>query len=166
MTFVIIVPDFRQMSFPNEEARSEADMKLNVQFIKHPGARERMVVLPESQFRALKRTAMASLTDLGDLAGNSPLPKRVLDKIAGGENPVRAVRVLRGLSGRQLAAQAGITPSMLSQIERSGKTASTKTLKTIARILDVPLDTISPVLSAGARDILTNTSRPVAWILT
>ncbi|KUM23180.1 hypothetical protein AU467_09470 [Mesorhizobium loti] len=141
-------------------------MKLNVQFIRHPGSRERMVVLPESQFRMLKRTAMVSLTDLGDLAHSGALPKRVLDKIAGGENPVRAVRILRGLSGRQLAAQAGITPSMLSQIERSGKTASAKTLKAIARILDVPPDVISPDLSAGAQDMLAAASRPVAWILT
>ncbi|TGP25319.1 XRE family transcriptional regulator [Mesorhizobium sp. M1D.F.Ca.ET.184.01.1.1] len=46
------------------------------------------------------------------------------------------------MSGRQLAVQAGITPSMLSQIERSGKAASARTLKVIARILDVPLEAI------------------------
>ncbi|OHV88931.1 helix-turn-helix domain-containing protein [Mesorhizobium sp. ORS 3428] len=141
-------------------------MKIAVQFIKHQGSGERMVVLPESEFRMLRRTAMAGLSDLADLAGTNSLPKRVLDKIAGGENPVRAIRLMRGLSGRQLAAQAGITPSMLSQIERSGKSASTKTLKAIARVLDAPLHLISPDLPAGAREVLTGTSRPVAWILT
>ena len=141
-------------------------MKLNVQFIKHPGAKERMVVLPESQFRMLKRTAMAGVADLDEPAPNSPLPTRILDKIAAGENPVRAVRILRGLSGRQLAAQAGITPSMLSQIERSGKTASTKTLRAIAHILDVPMGAISPHLSAGIGGVPTDTGRNVAWILT
>ena len=141
-------------------------MKLNVQFIKHPGSRERMVVLPESQFRMLKRTAMAGVTELDVPAPGSPLPKRVLDKIAAGENPVRALRVLRGLSGRQLAAQTGITPSMLSQIERSGKTASTRTLKAIAHILDVPLGVISPDLSAGIGAVPADTSRTVAWIPT
>lgn len=141
-------------------------MKLNVQFIKHPGSRERMVVLPESQFRMLKRTAMAGVTELHEPAPGSPLPKRVLDKIAAGENPVRALRVLRGLSGRQLAAQTGITPSMLSQIERSGKTASTKTLRAIAHILDVPLSVISPDLSAGIGAVPADMSRTVAWIPT
>ncbi|RWB99896.1 MAG: XRE family transcriptional regulator [Mesorhizobium sp.] len=141
-------------------------MKLNVQFIKHPRSRERMVVLPESQFRMLRRTAMANLADDADVARNGALPRRVLDKIADGENPVRAVRILRGLSGRQLAAEAGITPSMLSQIERGAKTASTQTLEAIAGILDVPLDVVSPDPSAGARDILPDTSRSVAWILT
>ncbi|TPK95139.1 MULTISPECIES: helix-turn-helix transcriptional regulator [unclassified Mesorhizobium] len=141
-------------------------MKLNVQFIKHPGSKERMVVLPESQFRILKRTAMAGVSELDEPAPHSPLPKRVLDRIAAGENPVRAVRILRGLSGRQLAAQAGITPSMLSQIERSGKTASTKTLKAIAHILEVPLGAISPHLSAGIGGVPADTGRTVAWILT
>lgn len=141
-------------------------MKINVQFIKHPGSRERMVVLPESQFRVLKRTAMAGVAELEEPATNSPLPKRVLDRIAAGENPVRAVRVLRGLSGRQLAVQAGITPSMLSQIERSGKTASTKTLKAIAHILDVPLGVISPDLSGGIGSVPADTGRTVAWIPT
>jgi len=141
-------------------------MKLNVQFIKHPGSKERMVVLPESQFRILKRTAMAGVSELDEPAPNSPLPKRVLDRIAAGENPVRAVRILRGLSGRQLAAQAGITPSMLSQIERSGKTASTKTLKAIAHILEVPLGAISPHLSAGIGGVPTDTGRTMAWIPT
>ena len=63
-------------------------MKLNVQFIKHPGAKERMVVLPESQFRMLKRTAMAGVADLDEPAPNSPLPKRILDKIAAALAPL------------------------------------------------------------------------------
>jgi transcriptional regulator with XRE-family HTH domain len=55
---------------------------------------------------------------------------------------------------------------MLSQIERSGKTASTKTLKAIAHILEVPLGAISPHLSAGIGGVPTDTGRAVAWILT
>lgn len=141
-------------------------MKLNVQFIKHPGSKERMVVLPESQFRVLKRTAMAGVTELDEPSSDTPLPKRVLDRIAAGENPVRVVRVLRGLSGRQLAVQAGITPSMLSQIERSGKTASARTLKAIAHVLDVPLGVISPDLSGGIGSVPADAGRTVAWIPT
>lgn len=76
----------------------------------------------------------------------SSLPKRLLDRIAAGENPVRAVRLWRGLNGRQLATLVGITPSMLSQIERTGKTGSTRTFKTIANVLGVPLDLLFPHL--------------------
>lgn len=74
----------------------------------------------------------------------SSLLREILEKIADGENPVRVVRLWRGLSGRQLADLAGISASMLSQIERTGKTGSTRTFKAIARILDVPLDLIFP----------------------
>ncbi|TIV98726.1 MAG: helix-turn-helix transcriptional regulator [Mesorhizobium sp.] len=56
--------------------------------------------------------------------GGQRVPQgKALKRGPDGENPIRAARILRGLSGRQLAVQAGITPSMLSQIERSGKAA-------------------------------------------
>jgi DNA-binding XRE family transcriptional regulator len=130
-------------SRPVKQQVALAGMKLNLQFIRHPGTRERLVVLPESQFRTLERAATARLSSHN--GGEAPpLPKALVDNIAEGENAVRAIRLWRGLNGRQLAALAGITPSMLSQIERTGKTGSTKTFKAIARVLDVPLDVIFP----------------------
>jgi DNA-binding XRE family transcriptional regulator len=117
-------------------------MKLDVQFITHPGVKERLVVIPESQFRVLERAAKAGLT--GQKSGMSAIPQDVLDKITAGENPVRVVRLWRGLTGRQLAALTGISASMLSQIEHTGKTGSTKTFKVIASVLDVPMELIFP----------------------
>ncbi|WP_162256675.1 helix-turn-helix domain-containing protein [Mesorhizobium sp. Root695] len=119
-------------------------MKLDLQFIKHPNGKERLVVLPESHFHLLERAARACLKR----GETEPflLPKLLLDKIAGGENPVRAVRLWRGLNGRQLSTLAGITPSMLSQIERTGKTGSPRTFKAIGNVLGVPLDLIFPHL--------------------
>lgn len=119
-------------------------MKLDLQFIKHPNGKERLVVMPESQFHMLERAARICLKQ-GETEPSS-VPKRLLDSIAGGENPVRAVRLWRGLNGRQLSTLAGITPSMLSQIERTGKTGSTRTFKAIANVLGVPLDLIFPHL--------------------
>lgn len=119
-------------------------MKLNIQFITHPTSKERLVVLPESEFRVLERAASLRRVDPGGSGDSSPLPKSLLDKIAGGENPIRAVRLWRGLNGQQLATLTGITPSMLSQIERTGKTGSTRTFKAIADVLGVPLDLIFP----------------------
>ena len=121
-------------------------MKFDLQFIRHPGSKERLVVIPESQFRILERAAAAGFAakTVGRVDRISSLPRHILDKIADGENPVRAVREWRGLTGRDLAQMAGISPSMLSQIERSGKTGSTRTFKALADILAVPLDTIFP----------------------
>jgi ribosome-binding protein aMBF1 (putative translation factor) len=122
-------------------------MKLSLQFITHPAGKGRLVVLPESQFRMLELAAAAKLASPKRPDRAAPLPKELLDRIAGGENTVRAVRLWRGLSGRQLAALTGISASMLSQIERTGKTGSTRTFKTLASILDVPLDLIFPSIA-------------------
>jgi ribosome-binding protein aMBF1 (putative translation factor) len=118
-------------------------MKRSLQFITHPAGKERLVVLPESQFRMLELAA-AKLASPKRPDRAEALPKELLDRIAEGENSVRAVRLWRGLSGRQLAALTGISASMLSQIERTGKTGSTRTFKTVASILSVPLDLIFP----------------------
>ena len=52
---------------------------------------------------------------------------------------VRQFRSMRGVSLRELAAKAGMTPSMLSQIENNGVNPSINTLKSLADALQVPL---------------------------
>ncbi|WP_324728448.1 XRE family transcriptional regulator [Lysinibacillus fusiformis] len=51
---------------------------------------------------------------------------------------VEKYRKLKDLTNRELAALAGITPSMLSQIERGLANPSIQTLKVLAKTLDVP----------------------------
>ncbi|WP_025116124.1 helix-turn-helix domain-containing protein [Lysinibacillus fusiformis] len=53
-------------------------------------------------------------------------------------NKVEKYRKMKGLSNRELATLAGITPSMLSQIERGLANPSIQTLKVLAKTLDVP----------------------------
>ncbi len=52
---------------------------------------------------------------------------------------VRQFRNMRGLSLRELAARAGTTPSMLSQMENNGVNPSINTLKSLAAALQVQL---------------------------
>ena len=52
---------------------------------------------------------------------------------------VRQFRNMRGLSLRELAARAGTTPSMLSQMENNGVNPSINILKSLAAALQVPL---------------------------
>ncbi|WP_410982077.1 helix-turn-helix domain-containing protein [Bacillus cereus] len=47
-------------------------------------------------------------------------------------------RKVKGLSSKELANMAEITPSMLSQIERGSANPSIQTLKVLAKALDVP----------------------------
>ena len=52
---------------------------------------------------------------------------------------IQAIRLEQGLSVRKVAALAGITPSMLSQIENGLVNPSINTLRSIAQVLDTPL---------------------------
>ena len=52
---------------------------------------------------------------------------------------IQTIRLERGLSLRRIAATAGITPSMLSQIENELVNPSINTLRAIAQALDTPL---------------------------
>lgn len=116
-------------------------MRLDVQFIDSPRG-ERLVVLPETQYHLLKNAA-AELSALQRAQQEtSKVPEPVRQKISQGESPVRAIREWRGLTGAYLARLAGITPSMLSQIERTGKTGSTRTIKAISEVLGVPIDLV------------------------
>ena len=56
---------------------------------------------------------------------------------------VRQFRNMRGLSLRELAARAGTTPSMLSQMENNGVNPSINTLKSLAAALQVPLEALT-----------------------
>lgn len=116
-------------------------MKLDVQFIHSPRG-ERLVVIPETQYRILKN-ASAELSAMQKTQQETcTIPNPVKKRISRGESPVRAIREWRGLTGACLASLAGITPSMLSQIERTGKTGSTRTIKSISEVLGVPIDLV------------------------
>ena len=120
-------------------------MKLDLQYLDQPNGGERLVILPETQYRILALAAADALKATGRQQPLAPyLPTALSQAISDGENPVRAIRQWRGLSGRYLARLAGITPSRLCQIERTGGAGSTRTLKAIAVALCVPVDLIFP----------------------
>lgn len=52
---------------------------------------------------------------------------------------IQSLRMERGLSVRKLSVLAGITPSMLSQIENARVTPSVQTLRSLAGALEIPL---------------------------
>ena len=52
---------------------------------------------------------------------------------------LRRARLARGLSQEALAAEAGIAPSFLSQIENGKRSATITTLDVIAKALQMPI---------------------------
>lgn len=59
-------------------------------------------------------------------------------RITVGKN-LRRVRLERGLSQETLAAEAGIAPSFLSQIENGKRSATVTTLDVLAKALKTPI---------------------------
>jgi len=71
------------------------------------------------------------------------LPESVWAEIEAGANPLRVLRGLRGMTQDELAAAAGLSQSYLSDIEAGRKRGTADTLKTLARVLSVPLDLLA-----------------------
>jgi len=72
------------------------------------------------------------------------VPIEVTRRLMAGEVPVRVWREHRGLSGRALAARAGISPAYLSQIETAKKPGSFDAMANLARALDVAMEDLEP----------------------
>ncbi len=83
------------------------------------------------------------------------VPDAVVERLLAGENPVRVWREHRGLSLRTLAKRAGISPSLLSDMETGKSEGRPSAIRDLAAILQVDMDDlIAPVErvagSAGA----------------
>ena len=68
------------------------------------------------------------------------VPAALVTRLLAGENPVRVWRRHRGLTGRALAASAGIGAAYLSEIETGRKEGSLAVMKRLAEALSVDLD--------------------------
>ena len=129
------------------EASTSEDMTMNAQIITTPGG-ERMVIVPEADYLAM----VEALETAGDIAAvnlfnarlksgeEELLPSAMVDALVDGENPIRVWREHRGLSVKELAGSAAITPAYLSQIEAGKRAGTVETLRKIALALKITLD--------------------------
>ena len=72
----------------------------------------------------------------------SRIPHPVALAIIRGESPLVALRTHHGLTLRELARRAEISPSYLSEIEHARKPGSAATLAKIATTLNTTIDTL------------------------
>lgn len=77
----------------------------------------------------------------GGMSLDHDLPGDVLARIRSGEHPVRAIRLHRLMTQRQLSEQCGIRPNHISAIER-GMDFGLKSARRLATALGVPVDII------------------------
>jgi DNA-binding XRE family transcriptional regulator len=72
------------------------------------------------------------------------LPEDVLAKLAiGHENPIKIVRKFRGMTQDDLANACGLSRPYLTEIETGRKEGSIRSLKSIAKALNVPLERLA-----------------------
>jgi DNA-binding XRE family transcriptional regulator len=112
---------------------------------------DRMAILPLEDYERL----LAAAEEAEDgraydeakrrLAGGEDelIPAGFVERLLQGESAVRAYREFRGLSGKELAEKAGISPGYLSQIETGQRDGTFGTMKKIAAALGVTLDDLA-----------------------
>lgn len=112
-----------------------------------PGG-EDLVLLPREEYERLVEAA----EDLADIAAydeakrrlaageDEMVPAAIARRLLGDEHPVRVWRDHRGLTVKDLAEAALISPSYLSQIETGRREGTLETMARIARVLRIDLD--------------------------
>ncbi len=120
---------------------------MTVQIITSPTG-DRLVVMPEAEYRALVEAA----EDAADIAAGEAfrarlaageeelVPAEMVKRMLAGESPVRVWREHRGLTMAALAERAGIAQPYLSQIETGKRDGTAQTMKKLAEALDVTVD--------------------------
>ncbi len=107
---------------------------------------ETLVVLPLADYERLIDKADIARADkvMADIAAGREevVPAEIVRRLIAGENKTKVWRNHRGLSGRELAAAAGVSASFLSQLESGKKEGSVSVMKKIAAVLRVDLDDI------------------------
>lgn len=109
------------------------------------------VTLSRADFEALT-DLVADAADLADIeavkrkiaaAETATFPFTVAERLLDGDHPVKVFREFRGLSVRQLAGAAGVSPSYLSEIETGDKPGSLACMRRLAAALVVSLDLLA-----------------------
>jgi Helix-turn-helix len=132
---------------------------MGVKFQKTP--RGEVAILPRKEYERLAARAAEADEDAGtarivararkEIAeGGVLLPKNVVDRLAGGENPVRVLREWRdrdrpaGMTQLYLSFKTGLSQGYISDIETGRRAGTASALRLIADVLDVPLDLLVP----------------------
>jgi mRNA-degrading endonuclease RelE of RelBE toxin-antitoxin system/DNA-binding XRE family transcriptional regulator len=115
----------------------------SVQIITTPNG-ESLVILPLADYERLvdqADIARANRIKRAVASGEEEVvPAAIVRRLIAGENKVKVWRSHRGLSGRDLAAAAGVSAPFISEIESGRKDGSVSVMKKIAEALKVDLD--------------------------
>ncbi len=114
-------------------------------------AKGEVAILPRKEYEALAAKAAEAVEDAGtarlvararkDVAEGAPLiPMDVVERIAAGEHPIRAVRAWRDITQLELSYRTNIGQGYISDLECGRRKGTVAALRVIAGALRVPLD--------------------------
>lgn len=114
-------------------------------------AGQKMAMLPVADYEMLldiaedKADALAAArAEQRRLEGEEYLPAEMVDRILGGDSPLRVWRKHRGLTLAQLARATGARQAILSEIENGKAQGKPALWRGLADALDVAVDDILP----------------------
>jgi len=124
---------------------------MNVRF--HKTAHGEVAILPRKEYEALAARAAEADEDVGtarlvararkEIAEGAPLlPKRIVDRLANGENPIRVLREWRDVTQLYLSFKTGFSQGYISDVESGRRKGTAAALRRIADTLRVPLDVL------------------------
>lgn len=120
---------------------------MNVQVIESKVGTPAFAVVPWDEYKAMVER-LEELQDIVDAdkamtaiaAGEETYPCDLVERLLGGQNPLRVWREYRGMTTAALASAAGVTPSAISQVETGKRGLSVDLLKKLSGILQVDMD--------------------------
>jgi DNA-binding XRE family transcriptional regulator len=115
-----------------------------------------VAIVPRAEYERLRDIAREAEEDIGtarlvarakrEIAGGSPvLPRAIVDRLAGGENPIRVLRQFRDRTQHELATAVGITQNYLSDLETGKRKGPMALHRKFADALGVPLELLSTI---------------------
>lgn len=118
-------------------------MRSKPQIIECDGKPE-YAVIPYAEYEEMSRLSEAmrdiQAYDAGLADEGEAVPQEMMRRLVAGEPPIRLWREHRGLTRTQLAEQARIDKTYLSQLESGRKVGSVAVLRRLATTLSVNLD--------------------------
>lgn len=114
-------------------------------------AKGEVAILPRKEYEALAAKAAEADEDAGtarlvararkEIAEGAPLiPMEVVERIAAGDHPIRAMREWRDMTQMELSYRTDIGQGYISDLETGRRKGTAAALRAIAQTLRVPLD--------------------------
>lgn len=114
-------------------------------------AKGEVAILPRKEYEALAAKAAEADEDAGtarlvararkEISEGAPLiPMEVVERIAAGDHPIRAMREWRDMTQMELSYRTDIGQGYISDLETGRRKGTAAALRAIAQTLRVPLD--------------------------